>query len=404
MRISGSIAAVVAALVTTPAFAQPVVVADSGDSAWVLAASILGLIAILPGLAMFYGRGRAGPTGFALFGGVAVASLLFAVIGYSIAFGDGSPYLGGAGNAMLGNLSELVDGLTISEPVYVVFETMLALFAVGILCASLGENARPAWLIPFAGIWMLIVYVPVARWVWAGWLGDLGVIDYAGALPVQIAGGVAALAVAFLMRAPSSTEIQHDSRLAVTGAALLWVGFLALMGAAALGGSDDAATAIINGHLAASAAVVTGMAVERFTHGRVSVYGVANNAVTGLAAVTAGAGLVGAGGAMALGALGAVAATLAGMLVSRAKLGSTAAAFSIHGAPALVGAVLLPVFLLPVLGGPGFDEGSGLVAQLAAQGIAVLAVMLWTAVATVIAALLVSTVAPIRLAKVSRPS
>jgi Amt family ammonium transporter len=400
MRFSRSIAAGGAALVTSPAFAQPIVVADSGDSAWVMAASILSLIAILPGLAMFYGRGRAGPTGFALFGGVAVASLLFAIIGYSIAFADGSPYLGGIGNAMLGNLSELVDGLTISEPVYVVFEMMMALFAVGILCASLGEKARPAWLIPFAGLWLLFVYVPVAHWVWAGWLGDLGVIDYAGALPVQVAAGVATLVVAFLMRAPASTDIQHDSRLAVSGAALLWVGFLALMGAAALGGSDDAANAIINGHLAASAAVVIGMALERLVHGRISVYGVANSAVTGLAAVTTGAGLIGAGGAMALGAIGAVAAVIAATLVSRAKLGGTAAAFSIHGAPAIAGAVALPVFLLPALGGPGFVDGSGLIAQLAAQGIAVLAVALWTTVATVIAALLVSIVAPIRLAKV----
>jgi ammonium transporter, Amt family len=126
---------------------------------------------------------------------------------------------------------------------------------------------------------------------------------------------------------------------------------------------------------------------------------VANSGVTGLAAATTGVGLIGAGGAMALGIIGAIAAMIAATLVGRAKLGSTAAAFSIHGAPAIAGAVSLPVFLLPVLGGPGFVEGSGLIAQLAAQGIAVLAVALWTAVATVIAALLISIVAPIRLAK-----
>lgn len=399
MRISGLVGAAAAILVAAPALAQPIIVADSGDSAWVLAASIMSLIAILPGLAMFYGRGRAGPTGFALFGGVAVASLLFAIVGYSIAFADGSPYLGGIGNAMLGNLSELVEGLTISEPVYVVFETVMALFAVGILCASLGEKARPAWLIPFSGFWLLIAYVPLARWVWTGWAADLGVIDYAGALPVQVAAGIAALVVALLMRAPSSTDVQHDSRLAITGAALLWVGFLALMGAAALGGSDDAATAVINGHLAASAAVIVGMALERIVHHRVSVYGVANSAITGLAAVTAGAGLIGAGGAMAMGAIGAIAATLAASLISRMKLGSTAGAFSIHGAPAIAGALILPIFLLPALGGPGFDEGSGFVAQTAAQSIVVLAVILWTAVATVVAALTVSIVAPIKPAK-----
>jgi ammonium transporter, Amt family len=397
MRVGGSIAAGIAVLAAKPAFAQPMVVADSGDSAWVLAASIIAMLAVLPGLAMFYGRGRAGPTGFALFSGIAVASLLFAGLGYSIAFGDGSAYLGGIGNAMLGNLSELVEGLTISEPVYVLFATVMALAAVGILCASLGEKARPAWLIPFAGLWLMMVYVPLARWVWPGWLGDLGVVDFAGGLPVQVAAGTASLVVAFLMRAPQSTDIQHDSRLAVAGAALLWVGFIALIGAAALGGSDDAATAIVNAHLAASAAIIAGMAIERLSTGRVSVYGVANNVVVGLAAVAAGAGLVSAGGAMVLGALGAVAAMLAGSLVGRAKLGSPAAAFTLHGAPAVVGSLVLPVLLLPVLGGPGFDEGSGLVSQVAAQTISVLTVILWTSVATAIAALAVSVVAPIRL-------
>ena len=397
MRLSRLGIVTISAAVASPAMAQPIVVADSGDNAWVMAASILSLIAILPGLAMFYGRGRAGPTGFALFGGIAVASLVFAVIGYSIAFGSGSPFLGGIGNAMLNNLSELVDGATISEPVYVVFETMAALFAVGILCASLGEKARPAWLIPFAGVWLLLVYVPVARWVWPGWLGDLGVVDFAGGLPIQIAAGTAALVVAFLLRARISTEIQHDSRLAVAGAALLWVGFLAFIGAAALGGSDDAATAILNAHLAASAAVVVGMMLERATHGQTTVYGVANNAVSGLAAVAAGARLVGTGGAMALGALGAVTAILAASAVSRARLGSPASAFTIHAAPAILGSLLFPVFVLQALGGPGFDTGTSLFTQLAAQGVAVLAVLLWTAVATTIAALAISVVAPMQL-------
>ena len=401
MKHSAILLACVATAVATPALAQPIIVADSGDSAWVMAASILALLAVLPGLTMFYGRGRVGPTGGALFGSIALASLLFAIIGYSVAFADGSPYLGGTGNVMLGNLSELVDGLTISEPVYVVFELMMALAAVAILCASLGEKARPTWLVPFAGIWLLLVYVPLARWVWSGWLSDLGIVDFAGALPVQAAAGVSALAASFLMRAPSSTDVQHDSRLAIAGAGLIWVGLLALTGAAALGGSDDAAMALVNGHLAACAAIVVGLALERIGHGRVSVYCTAANAISGLAAATAGAAFIGAGGAMALGALGALAAFGASVLVDRARLGSAASAFSIHGAPALAGSIFLPLFLLPALGGPGFAEGSGLVTQLASQAIGVAAVVLWASVATVLAALLVSVAAPMRPGKAS---
>ncbi len=399
MKRSGMIVAALASAAATPALAQPIVVADSGDSAWVMAASVLALLAVLPGLAMFYGRGRVGPTGGVLFAAVALASLLFAVLGYSVAFSGGSPYLGGTTNLMLGNLSELVDGLTISEPVYVLFELTMALTAVSILCASLGEKARATWLVPFTGLWLLIVYVPLARWTWSGWLGDLGVVDFAGALPVQAAAGVSALAAALLMRTPLSTDVQYDSRLAIAGAGMMWVGLLALMGAAALGGSDDAAMALLNGQLAASAAVALGMALERVGHGRVSVYGTAANAISGLCAAAAGAGLIGAGGAMVLGAAGALAAFAASSLVNRLKLGSAAAAFPVHGAPALAGAIFLPFVLLPALGGPGFAEGSGLVTQLAAQAIALLAVALWATVATVIAALIVSVAAPMRAGK-----
>lgn len=396
MRIS-AVVAVTLAVAATSARAQPIVVADSGDSAWVMATSLLALIAVLPGLTLFYGRGRPAPTGLALFGSIAIASLLFAVIGYSIAFASGSPYLGSASNAMLGNLTDLIDGLTISEPVYVFFQLAMALFAVGILCASLAGQSRQMWLIPFCGLWSLLVYAPVARWVSVGWLGDLGVIDTAGALSVQVAAGVAALVAALLLRAPQSTEVESESSLMVTGAGLVWVGFLALLGAAALGGSDDAANAILNGHFAASAAVVIGMAIERSLHGRVTVQAMTANAIAGLAAVMAGAALIGTGGAIALGAFGAAASSIAGIAVGRAKLGSAATAFTIHGAPAMAGALVLPVALHPALGGPGFVEGTGFLAQAAVQAIAVITVALWAAVATVIAALLVSVVAPIRI-------
>ncbi len=383
-------------LTATSVTAQPVVIADSGDSAWVMAASIISLLAILPGLAMFYGRGRAGPTGFALFAGVAVASLLFAGIGYSLAFGTGNSVLGGGDNAMLTNLADVLDGATVSEAVYALFELMAALSAVGILCASVAEKSRPGWLIPFSAIWLMIVYVPVARGVWPGWLGDLGTLDYAGGIVVQLTSGVAALVIGLLLRSPTAAEVQHDSRLAIAGAALLWTGFLAFFGAAALGGSEDAGMAMINGHLAASAAIVAGMLLESIRSGRASVYGVANNAVAGLASIAAAGTLVGAGGAMVIGALGALASWLAAGLVQRARLGSAASAFTIHGASAMVGAVAFPVFMLPALGGVGFDGTNNVTTQLAAQGVAVLAVTLWTAVATVIAALIVSMVIPMR--------
>ena len=379
-----------------PALAQPVLIADSGDSAWTLAAALLVMLAALPGIALFYGRGRTGPTGLALIASSALASLLFVAIGFSLAFGDGSAILGNAANAMLANLLPIRDGTGISEGVFALFELTVALFAVGIFVGSVAEKSRPGWLLPFSGLWLLIVYVPVARWVWTGWLADNGVADFAGGIVVQTTAGVAALVVAFLLRAKGGTDVQHDSRIALAGAALMWVGWLGVIGGKIYGAGDDAGSAMLNAQVAASAAVIVGMALERWRTGTVSVFGVTNAALAGLAAVSTGADVVGVGGAMALGLAGAIAAWGAAAFVARMKLGSAASAFTIHGAPGMVGAVAFPVFILTTLGGPGFADGNGLVNSLVAQFIAVVAVALWAAVASAIAALIVSMVVPMR--------
>ena len=381
---------------TTPASAQPMIVADSGDSAWVLSAALLSMIATLPGLALFYGRGRAGPTGFALFVATAIASLAFAVIGYTLIFADGSTLLGSLTNAFLANLSDVLDGTTVSEAVFALFELAFALFAVGILTSSIAERARLGWLLPFVGIWLMFVYVPVARWVWVGWLGDLGTLDYAGGVTVQITAGVAALVVGLLLRSPESHDIQHDSRLAIAGSALIWVGWLGLIGGSALGGGADAATAILNAQIAVSAALITGTFIDQFRSRHVSVYSAANNVLAGLAAVSAGASVIGIAGAIILGALAALICSAASLFVERMKLGGTAAAFTVHGAPAMMGAIVFPALMLPVLGGADFEEGSNMATLLGAQAITVAIVVLWTAVATVIAALMVSMVIPMK--------
>lgn len=400
MRSVKTVVGGIALAATEAARAQPLIVADSGDSAWVLAASALVLLAALPGLAMLHGRGRTGPAALALFVGTAIVSLLFAAIGYSLAFSPGGPVIGDAGNAMLANLEELRGELTISETLYALFQLVIALFATGILVASIAERARTGWLVAFSALWFLFVYVPVAHWLWGGgWLVDVGAVDQAGGIVVQLSAGISALVAAILLGRANESEIAHDSRLAVTGAALVWVGWFGVAGGAALSSSDDAASAILNAQLAASAAALVGLALERWRSGVVSVYGTVYAAIAGLAAISAGAGLVGAGGAMALGVVGAIGASLAALFVQRLKLGGAASAFVAHGAGAFLGALVFPVFMLAELGGAGFDDGAGLMTQLAAQGVAVLAVTLWSAGLTAVAALMVAMVLPMREAR-----
>lgn len=380
----------------TPALAQPIVVADSGDTAWVLSCTLISLLASLGGFALFHGRGRSETTGLAVIAASAITALIFAVFGYSLIFGDGSSILGNASNLMLGNLTGVVDGGTVSEAVFVLFELAVALFAVAALVSALAPMARYGWLVPFAGLWVTIVYVPVARWVWAGWLGDLGLLDYAGGIAVQLTAGVGALVVALLLRNGTQEDVTGEPAFGMVGATGIAAGWLAIIGGSALGGSADAAAAIINALLCASAAIVTGILIGGLRHRGYTPELVAAYGLAGLAAISAGASLVGVAGAIVIGIVAAIIATGAIAFTGAFGLGSGGKAFVVHGAPAIAGALAFPVFMLPGFGGPGFADGATLGTLLVQQGIGVLAVTLWTAVATVVAALIVSFVVPMK--------
>jgi ammonium transporter, Amt family len=384
-----------ALIAAAPATAQPIVVADSGDSAWVMAAALIGLFAVLPGLILVHGRGRAGETGLAVGASTALATLVFTVIGYSLAFAPGSSLLGGGANLVLGNLDDLLDGATVPESVFVLFQLILVLFATAILVAGVAEQARFGWLMPFAALWLLLVLVPVMRWIWAGWLADIGALDHAGGIALQTSAGVAALAVALLLRGRGVPDTALDPRLHIAGCAMVAVGWLALIGGSALGAGDAAATALVNALAAMAAAVLAALAIDRLRTGGVSVYSVGSAMIAGLAGISAGAPFVGLLGAIMLGGVAALVAAAASGLIGRMP-GLAASAFAIHGAPAMAGAVLFPLAMPAAVGGTDFIEGTTLLTQLAAQGVAVVAVALWSAVATVIAALMISVVVPMK--------
>ncbi|AYJ87268.1 ammonium transporter [Sphingomonas paeninsulae] len=380
----------------TAAQGQPIIVADSGDSAWVLAASAIALFAALPGLALFHGRDRESDHGTAMFVSVAIASLMFAIIGYSLAFGEGSSIIGGSGNAMLGNMAELRADATISDTVYALFELSIAVFAVGIMVSSIANRARIGWLTGFIAIWSLIVYAPIAHWIWGGgWLAELGVLDFGGGMVVQVAAGTATLVIALLL-GPGQGNVAGDGRLTLAGLWLVWIGWSGVIGGAALSGGNDAATAMLNAQFAASAALLTGFAIARWRRNTSGDYSFGTAAIAGLAAISTGAAFVGPGGAIALGVLGAIAAWAGSIFITRLNVGSTASAFVSSGCGGIVGAIAFPVFVSPTFGGPGFDEGVGLLTQTLAQGVGVLVVILWSAVVTAIAALMVSMIAPMR--------
>ncbi len=396
------------------AAAQPILVADSGDSAWVMSASLIALVAVLVGAASFHAalaRLRdAGPALMHAFAILCTVSLLWATIGYSLVFGDGTSWLGGIGNAGLANLAELRDGATISEPLFALFQLIPAFLASALILGFFAQRVRFGWVVGFTALWSLLVYVPVARWVWGGgWLAGLGTLDTAGGLVVHTTAGVAALVVALMLRSSVSDE-PGPAQPVLVGAALLFVGSLALSGGAALAADTDAASAIVNTLLATSAAALIWISMQRLVDGTVSASGMAAGAVTGLATVAPAAAFIGPMGAILLGTMGGLAGCAAASFFRRALGGIDGClVFAIHGVGGIVGSLAFPLFVLAGFGGPGYDEGASLSGQFVAQGTAVVVIVLWSAVVTPIVALMVSMVIPMRTGdadahRVSRPS
>lgn len=406
MRTARIGAAAGLAMLAAPAAAQPLVVSDSGDTAWILVASALVLLMTIPGLALFYGGLVRARNVLSVimhcFVMVCAISLLWAIIGYSLVFGEGDQWIGGTGNAFLANLADLRADTTIPESAFALFQMTFAVITPALVIGAFVERIRFGWVVTFSLFWTLFVYVPVAHSVWGGgWLSSLGVLDFAGGIVVHTTAGIAALVVAVMLgvrKGFNKTLLPpHSPALTMAGAGLLWVGWYGFNGGSALAASDDAATAILNTHLAASAAALIWIALERIKIGKPTSIGIVTGAVAGLATVTPAAGYIGPMGAIVLGLLGSLACFYAVLLIKqKLKIDDSLDVFAVHGVGGMLGSVLLPFFILPALGGGGFEEGNGLANQLVAQAIGVFIVATWTGLMTWLICFASSYVTPMR--------
>lgn len=390
-----------ALLLPQTAFAQVTVVADSGDIGWVIVSALLVLLAAIPGLALRHAglvnvRSALSVTaqGLAV---AATVSLLWGVVGYSLAYAPGSGWLGGRAHLFLADLSALREGLTVPDAAFALFQTALAVFAACLLPGAVAERVRLGWMVTFAALWLLLVYAPVVHWVWGGgWLGRLGVMDFSGALVVHVSAGFSALTLALIVgKRRAATVSPHAPVLALAGGGLLWIGWAGIVGGWVLGATADAATAILNAHFAACAGVVGWMLADRFIGGRVTGTGLVSGALSGLVAISASAALVGTGGAMVIGLIAAVVARTGKALLGE-RVDDAADVFVIHGLGGLTGVLLLVPFVLPALGGVGFAEGISLGGAFLSQLIGLSVVALWAMVGSAIIALILSAVVPAR--------
>ena len=386
-------------------------VADTGDTAWILISSALVLMMTMPGLTLFYGglvRAKNFLSVLVQVGAVAaVASLLWIMCGYTLAFGGVTNGWFGAGNAwMLIDLGNVREGTAIPESAFALFQMTFAAITPALMVGAWVDRARFGWVVAFCAAWGLLVYAPVAHWVWGGgWLATaMGTLDFAGGIVVHTTAGVSALVAAMLLGKrqgfPKTLMLPHSPSLTMAGAALLWVGWFGFNGGSALAANDDAASAIINTHAGAATAALVWLLIEKLSVGKPTSVGFATGAIAGLATVTPAAGFISPGAAILFGVLAALACyPMIQIIKQRLGVDDSLDVFAVHGVGGIIGSLMLGVFLSADLGGTGYADGTTMASQVAAQFVGVGVVAIWSAVVSAVIAVLVSLVLPMRVSE-----
>ncbi len=379
--VSTLAAAVGAAATAGPAFAQDDGL-SSGDTAWMLTSTVIVLMMTIPGVALFYGgmvrKKNVLGTVMHSFAAACLITVVWMIAGYSLAFAEGAAYVGGLGRLFLHGMA--VDSMngSIPESVFMTFQMTFAIITAALIAGAVAERMKFSALLLFLGLWSILVYSPICYWVWGGgFLGDAGVLDFAGGTVVHINSGVAALVAAIVLgkRVGYGREnlAPHNVVLTVVGASFLWVGWFGFNGGSAVAANGAAGMAMAVTQIAAAAAALAWMSAEWLTRGKPSVLGIASGAVAGLVAITPASGFVGPGGALAIGLVAGVACFWgATWLKRRIGYDDSLDVFAVHGLGGIVGAILTGVFAVEAIGGAaGALEGN--VAQIGAQiyGIAV---------------------------------
>ena len=402
-----------AAALTTPAFAQAAKI-DAADTAWIMTATALVLMMTIPGLALFYcgmvRKKNVLATMAQCLAATMVVSVLWAMFGYSLAFvGDGA-LLGSAERFFLAGMT--IDSVapaakTIPEALFMIYQMTFAIITVALVAGSVADRMRFSAFVAFCVLWLFVVYVPLAHWVWGGgFLGAAGVMDFAGGLVVHLNAGVAGLVAALVLgkrRGYGSENLApYDLSLAVIGTGLLWVGWFGFNGGSALGSGSRAVMAITSTHLAASAGAVTWMAIEWWTRGKPSVLGIISGAIAGLGTITPASGFVLPMHGIVIGVIaGAVCFWACTWLKRKLGYDDSLDVFGVHGVGGLTGTLLTGVFAVAAIsatpeaaGLAGLIEGNARQVLVQLYGIAVTTI--WAGGATFVILKLIDAVTPLR--------
>jgi ammonium transporter, Amt family len=383
---------------------------DSGDTAWMLASTALVMI-MLPGLALFYGglvrRKNVLSTIMHSFFGLALVSVVWVIVGFSLAFGpdvNGWGLIGGLDYVGFNNVGlepSTVYGLTIPFLLFAAFQLMFAAITPALITGAFAERKRFGAFVVFTVLWSILVYSPIAHWVWSadGWLFKAGALDFAGGTVVHVSSGVSALIVAILIgkRALNGDSREpHDVPMTVLGAGLLWFGWFGFNAGSALSAGGLAASAFVVTNTAAAAATITWVGASYLRTRKVSVVGAACGAVAGLVAITPASGFVTAGGALVIGLVAGGLCYSATLLRARSKVDDALDVFAVHGVGGAFGALATGVFATAAVQEAYTGLIDGNVGQLATQLVAVGATIGYAVVATFVIIKVVDVILGIR--------
>jgi Amt family ammonium transporter len=403
-RIVGALAALAAVLSPAYAAAQTL---DTGATAWMLASTALVLLMTLPGLALFYGglvRARnVLSVLMQCFALCCTVSLIWVAFGYSLAFAEGGGFIGGLSKAWLRGVEvDTVSG-AIPETVFAMFQLTFAIITPALIIGGFAERTRFASMLIFSILWLIVVYIPVAHWVWAadGWLFTRNFRDFAGGAVVHVNAGVAALVAALVIGNrsgfPSTPMPPHNLTMTVTGASLLWVGWFGFNAGSALAANGAAGMAMLVTHVGAAAGATAWMALEWIKFGKPSVLGIVTGMVAGLGTITPASGFVGPMGALVIGLVAGVVCFFATQFIKRTlKIDDSLDVFPVHGVGGFTGLLLTAVFSAPLLDGLGLPEGVAIGQQLLTQLMGAVATVAWSGVGTFVILKLVNVLTPLR--------
>ncbi|MCZ6590610.1 MAG: ammonium transporter [Alphaproteobacteria bacterium] len=382
---------------------------SGADTAWILTSTALVLFMTLPGLALFYGGlVRAQNVLSVLMNCFAIAcviSIVWLVLAYSIAFGDGgagNQWWGGLGKWFLAGVDvDTVSG-TIPESLFFMFQMTFAIITPALIVGAYVERIHFSFVIVFSVIWVLLVYAPVVHWVWGGgFLADKGVIDFAGGIVVHITAGVSALVLAIMLGRrrgfPSELQAPHNPGMTMIGAAMLWVGWFGFNAGSALAADGSAGMAMTVTHISAATGAIAWSVMELIRYRKASLIGAVTGMVAGLATITPASGVVGPVGGLALGLAGGVVCfTITQMIKQKFKIDDSLDVFAVHGVGGALGTMLAAIFASTALGGNGLTEGVTIVGQLGVQAYGVIVGVVWAAVITFIIVKVIAMFVPFR--------